>query len=210
MKTYFQKKIFKNITFNTKNLFDIQLISCEIQFSNKKYILKNINVKHSNSLENLIGEITKKKFDLKNHYRKKNIEIKSHTLEGRTDLTNLDFITIDGEDAKDFDDAVYCSKEKDHYKLYVAIADVSFYVDEDSYVDKIALANSFSIYLDQSIPMLPNELSDELCSLKPNVNRMAVVCEIVINQTGIVKSYKFYESIIKSKKDLLMTRLTES
>ena len=77
MKTYFQKKIFKNITFNAKNLFDIQLISCEIQFSNKKYILKNINVKHSNSFENLIGEITKKKFDLKNHYRKKNIEIKS-------------------------------------------------------------------------------------------------------------------------------------
>ena len=196
----FSKKIFKNITFNAKNFFDIQLISCEIQFSNRKYILKNINVKHSNSLENLIGEITKKKFDLKNHYRKKNIEIKSHTLEGRTDLTNLDFITIDGEDAKDFDDAVYCTKEKDHYKLYVAIADVSFYVDEDSYVDKIALANSFSIYLDQSIPMLPNELSDDLCSLKPNVNRMAVVCEIVINQTGIVKSYKFYESIIKSKK----------
>ena len=109
------------------------------------------------------------------------------------------FYYIDG-DAKDFDDAVYCTKEKDYYKLYVAIADVSFYVDEDSYVDKIALANSFSIYLDKSIPMLPNELSDDLCSLKPNVNRMALVCEIVINQNGIVKSYKFYESIIKSKK----------
>ncbi len=196
----FSKKIFKNITFNAKNFFDIQLISCEIQFSNRKYVLKNIVVKHTNSFENLIGEVTKKKFDLKNHYKKKNIEIKSPTQEGRIDLTDLDFITIDGDDAKDFDDAVYCTKEKDRYKLYVAIADVSFYVDEDSYVDKIALANSFSIYLDQSLPMLPNELSDDLCSLKPNVNRLAVICEIVINKCGIVESSKFYESIIQSKR----------
>ena len=64
--------------------------------------------------------------------------------------------------------------------------------------------------MDQSLPMLPNELSDDLCSLKPNVNRLAVICEIVINQTGIVESSKFYESIIQSKKDLLIMRLTES
>ena len=87
----FSKKIFKNITFNAKNFFDIQLISCEIQFSNRKYVLKNIVVKHTNSLENLIGEITKKKFDLKNHYKKKNIEIKSPTQEGRIDLNGLRF-----------------------------------------------------------------------------------------------------------------------
>ena len=73
----FSKKIFKNITFNSKNFFDIQLISCDIQFSNKKYVLKNIVVKHTNSFENLIGEVTKKKFDLKNHYKKKNLVIKS-------------------------------------------------------------------------------------------------------------------------------------
>ena len=71
MKTYFRKKFLKISHFNAKNFFDIQLISCEIQFSNKKYILKNINVKHTNSFENLIGEITKKKFDLKNHYKRK-------------------------------------------------------------------------------------------------------------------------------------------
>ena len=196
----FSKKILKNITLNEKNLFDIQLISCEIQLLNRKYVLKNINIKNTNSLENFIGEITKKKFELKNHYKKKIIEIKSFENQRRIDLTDLDFITIDGEDAKDFDDAVYCTKYKDYYKLYVAIADVSFYVDEDSYVDKIALSNSFSIYLDESIPMLPNELSDDLCSLKPKVKRMAVVCEIIINHSGIVDSFKFYESIIMSKK----------
>ena len=67
----FSKKILKNITLNEKNLFDIQLISCEIQLLNRKYVLKNINIKNTNSLENFIGEITKKKFELKNHYKKK-------------------------------------------------------------------------------------------------------------------------------------------
>ncbi|MCL5261592.1 MAG: ribonuclease R [Gammaproteobacteria bacterium] len=128
-------------------------------------------------------------------------QIKSNIgLDGRIDLRDLFFVTIDGADAKDFDDAVYCEKQqKNGWKLFVAIADVSHYVRFDSNLDQEALARGNSVYFPkQVIPMLPEILSNELCSLKPSVDRLAMVCEMQINSFGKITDYKFYDAIINS------------
>ena len=99
----------------------------------------------------------------------------------RRDLRNIPFATIDGEDAKDFDDAIYCVKNTSGYKLYVAIADVSFYVEANSKLDKEAKKRGTSIYFPETvIPMLPEILSNGICSLRPNEDRCAMVCEMSI------------------------------
>lgn len=122
------------------------------------------------------------------------------TPEGRKDLRDLFFITIDGEDAKDFDDAVYCEKQKDGWVLYVAIADVSHYVKPDTHLDQEALARGNSVYFPgKVIPMLPEILSNDLCSLKPDLDRLAMVCEVNLTETGAIKHYSFYEAIIHSQ-----------
>ncbi len=121
-------------------------------------------------------------------------------LSGRLDLRKLPFVTIDGEDAKDFDDAVYCEKRaKGGWVLYVAIADVSHYVKLHTALDKEALNRGNSVYFPgQVIPMLPEVLSNELCSLKPEVNRLTLVCEMEITATGKIGGYKFHEGVIHS------------
>ena len=118
----------------------------------------------------------------------------------RTDLRRLPFVTIDGEDAKDFDDAVYCTpRSNGGWTLYVAIADVSHYVKPGSALNEEALNRGNSVYFPaQVIPMLPEELSNELCSLKPNVNRMTMVCEMTISAAGKTTDFKFYEAAIRS------------
>lgn len=118
----------------------------------------------------------------------------------RTDLRDLPIITIDGEDAKDLDDAVYVEKLSDNeYKLGVHIADVTHYVKEDRKLDKEALKRATSIYLvDRVIPMLPKELSNGVCSLNPNEDKLTLSCEMIINEKGIVVDYKIFESIIKN------------
>lgn len=117
----------------------------------------------------------------------------------RKDLTNELIITIDGDDSKDFDDAISISKIDDDYLLKVHIADVSEYVKENSALDKNAKERSTSIYYaDKVIPMLPKELSNGLCSLNPNVNRLAITVEMLIDKNGNQKDMKVYESIIKS------------
>ena len=118
----------------------------------------------------------------------------------RTDLRHLPFCTIDPVDAKDFDDAIYWD-EKNH-TLYVAIADVSSYVAPDSALDKEARSRGFSIYFPhKSIPMLPRALSENICSLKPNVDRLAFVCRLELNpQTLTVKKHSFFEAIIHSRR----------
>lgn len=121
-------------------------------------------------------------------------------IEGRTDLRHLPFVTIDGEDAKDFDDAVYCvPREKGGWVLYVAIADVSYYVRPKSALDKEAYKRGNSVYFPgRVIPMLPEVLSNNLCSLNPNVDRLAVVCEMTIHPTGRIMKYDFCEAVFKS------------
>lgn len=118
----------------------------------------------------------------------------------RKDLRKLNFATIDGEDAKDFDDAVYCVKNSNGFTLYVAIADVSFYVTPGSKIDKEAKKRGTSIYFPETvIPMLPENLSNGICSLRPNEDRCAMICEMSIGLDGERNKYKFYGGLINSK-----------
>lgn len=121
-------------------------------------------------------------------------------ISNRLDLRDLPFVTIDGEDAKDFDDAVYCKARTGGWTLYVAIADVSHYVRPGSALDKEALNRGNSVYFPgQVIPMLPEVLSNGLCSLNPNVDRLALVCEMSISSTGKITQYDFHEAVFRSK-----------
>jgi len=122
------------------------------------------------------------------------------------DLTELDFVTIDGETAKDFDDAVFAQKAESNMRLFVAIADVSNYVRPNSQLDKEALSRGNSVYFPRRvIPMLPEKLSNGLCSLNPQVNRLTMLCEMVIDNEGLVTEFKFYPAIIFSKARLTYT-----
>lgn len=127
-------------------------------------------------------------------------KVTEQDLKGRLDLRQLPFVTIDGEDAKDFDDAVYCkAREKGGWTLYVAIADVSHYVKPKSALDEEALNRGNSVYFPgRVIPMLPEVLSNELCSLKPNVDRLTLTCEMTISATGKITRYSFHETVINS------------
>ena len=117
----------------------------------------------------------------------------------RKDFRSLDFVTIDGIDARDFDDAVYCRRNGKSWTLYVAIADVSYYVQTGTALDEEAQDRGTSVYFpDRVIPMLPEVLSNGLCSLNPKVDRLAMVCEMKISDTGKVTNYRFIESVIKS------------
>ena len=129
----------------------------------------------------------------------------------RLDLRDQPFVTIDGEDARDFDDAVLCKPVKDGWKLWVAIADVSSYVTPESGLDKEAQNRGNSVYFpDHVVPMLPEALSNGLCSLNPNVDRLAMVCEMHISAEGRVDSYRFAEAVIKSHARLTYTRVFQA
>lgn len=120
-------------------------------------------------------------------------------LKVRKDLRNLAFVTIDGSDAKDFDDAVYCEPRDNGWRLWVAIADVSHYVQNVSALDHEARKRSTSVYFpERVIPMLPEQLSNELCSLKPNIDRLCMVCEMFISNNGELKSHSFYDAVMCS------------
>ncbi len=117
----------------------------------------------------------------------------------RTDLTNLPFVTIDGDDSRDFDDAVYACRHNNGFSLIVAIADVAFYVRPDSKLDSEAYKRGNSVYLPQKvIPMLPEILSNNLCSLNPKVRRPVIACFMEIDRHGTLQSYRFERAVIKS------------
>lgn len=119
---------------------------------------------------------------------------------GRVDLRDKPFITIDGKDAKDLDDAVLLVQENDFYRLYVSIADVSHYVKRGTKLDEEALERATSVYfIDRVVPMLPKEISNGICSLHPNVDRYTLTCEMKINMEGQVVESQLYESVINSK-----------
>jgi len=119
---------------------------------------------------------------------------------GREDLTALPLVTIDGETARDFDDAVYCERQGRGFRLVVAIADVSHYVTVGSALDGEAYDRGNSVYFPRRvIPMLPEKLSNGLCSLNPQVERLCMVCDMAISQTGVIKQYRFYPAVMFSK-----------
>jgi ribonuclease R len=127
---------------------------------------------------------------------------------GREDLRELALVTIDGETAKDFDDAVYCEKQGKGFRLIVAIADVSHYVRPGTALDEEAMARGNSVYFPRRvIPMLPEALSNELCSLKPQVDRLCMACEMNISARGEVKEYRFFEAVMHSQARLTYTQV---
>jgi ribonuclease R len=130
--------------------------------------------------------------------------VPSKAKEGRYDLRDVDLVTIDGADARDFDDAVYCERSGSGWTLLVAIADVSHYVKVGSALDKEAIRRGTSVYFpDRVVPMLPEALSNGLCSLNPKVDRLCMVCEMQVNAQGKVTGSEFYEAVMRSKARLM-------
>jgi ribonuclease R len=127
---------------------------------------------------------------------------------GREDLTQMPLVTIDGETAKDFDDAVYCERQGKGFRLVVAIADVSHYVTDGSALDAAARERGNSVYFPRRvIPMLPEKLSNGLCSLNPQVERLCMVCDMAISASGEIKQYRFYPAVMFSHARLTYTEV---
>ena len=125
--------------------------------------------------------------------------VRKTDLKGRVDLRDLPLVTIDGETARDFDDAVFAEKVGRNYRLVVAIADVSHYVRPDDGIDVDAQERSTSVYFPRRvIPMLPEKLSNGICSLNPDVERLCMVCDMVITYAGNIKEYRFYPAVMRS------------
>jgi ribonuclease R len=128
--------------------------------------------------------------------------------EGRIDLREMPLVTIDGETARDFDDAVYCEPQGKGWRLVVAIADVSFYVKPGEPLDQDAFDRGNSVYFPRRvIPMLPEALSNGLCSLNPDVERLCMVCDMQIDAAGKIKHYNFYPSVMRSKARMTYTKV---
>ena len=137
-------------------------------------------------------------------------EVPEDAKKGRVDLRALPLVTIDGEDARDFDDAVYCEKHGKGWKLWVAIADVSYYVRLRSALDTEAYHRGNSVYFpNRVVPMLPEILSNGLCSLNPQVDRLCMVCEMRISAKGKLTDYRFYEAVMNSHARLTYTKVAK-
>ncbi len=142
-------------------------------------------------------------------------EISSYTAEvteadkaGREDIRSLPLVTIDGEDARDFDDAVYCERKGEGWRLLVAIADVSHYVQPDSALDKEATLRGNSVYFpERVIPMLPEVLSNGLCSLNPHIDRLCMVCDMSLDARGNFEKARFYPAVMHSHARLTYTKV---
>lgn len=131
-------------------------------------------------------------------------------LKDRVDLRELNLVTIDGETARDFDDAIYAEKQGNNYRLVVAIADVSHYVTAENALDVDAITRGTSVYFPRRvIPMLPEALSNGICSLNPAVDRLCMVCDMIVEPTGNIKSYKFYPAVMRSKARLTYNQVWE-
>jgi ribonuclease R len=135
--------------------------------------------------------------------------VRPEDIAGREDLREVPLVTIDGEDARDFDDAVYCEARRGGgWRLLVAIADVSHYVQAEGALDREAQERGTSVYFpDRVIPMLPEALSNELCSLKPQVDRLALTCEMRVRADGEVTHSRFFPAVIRSAARLTYTQV---
>ncbi|MEO5701031.1 MAG: ribonuclease R [Casimicrobiaceae bacterium] len=131
--------------------------------------------------------------------------------EGRVDLRDLPLVTIDGENARDFDDAVFCERKgRAGYRLVVAIADVSHYVKDGDALDRDGRERGTSVYFPRRvIPMLPEALSNELCSLKPKVDRLCMVCDMDVSAQGLIKGSRFYRGVMHSHARLTYAKVWE-
>ena len=163
-------------------------------------------------------EIALRKHDLPNefpHDAKKQAEafspeVKAADYAGRESVAQLPLVTIDGETARDFDDAVYCEPNGNGFRLVVAIADVSAYVKSGDALDKEAINRGNSVYFPRRvIPMLPEELSNGLCSLNPNVERLCMVCDMQISPEGEIQKHRFYQSVMFSHARLTYTQVAD-
>jgi ribonuclease R len=131
-------------------------------------------------------------------------------LKGRRDLRGLATVTIDGEKARDFDDAISIEKTKTGHRLWVHIADVAHYVKEGTLLDDEAYQRATSVYFpDRAIPMLPTALSNGICSLNPNVDRLTLTCEMDVSPEGTILKYDIYESVINSNERMTYTAVRE-
>ena len=139
------------------------------------------------------------------------MQIQDSELVGRVDLRHLPFVTIDGEDARDFDDAVYCEPKKNGgFQLYVAIADVSHYVRPHSALDREAVKRGNSVYFPTKVvPMLPEALSNGICSLNPHVDRLAMVAEVALTADGKIARTRFYRAVFHSQARLTYTQVAD-
>jgi len=127
---------------------------------------------------------------------------------GRLDVRDLALVTIDGENARDFDDAVYCERKGRGFRLVVAIADVSHYVRDGDALDQDARERGTSVYFPRRvIPMLPEALSNELCSLKPDVDRLCMVCDMDVSAQGLIRGYRFHRAVMHSRARLTYTKV---
>lgn len=136
------------------------------------------------------------------------LEVDAKTAAARVDLRKLPLVTIDGEDAKDFDDAVYCESNRDGFRLVVAIADVSHYVRPGTPLDEEATKRATSVYFPGFVvPMLPETLSNGICSLRPEVDRLCFVCDLQIDRNGQATNAKFYEAVMNSHARLTYTQV---
>lgn len=140
--------------------------------------------------------------------------VEARELRGRVDLRDVPLVTIDGEDARDFDDAVYCepmNARRTRWRLIVAIADVSHYVPAGGALDAEAQNRSTSVYFPRRvIPMLPEKLSNGICSLNPNVDRLVMVADMVISARGAISAYQFYPAVMHSHARLNYTEVWEA
>jgi ribonuclease R len=137
-------------------------------------------------------------------------EVQPADYAGREDVRHLPLVTIDGETARDFDDAVYCEPNGAGFRLVVAIADVSSYVQPGDALDREALNRGNSVYFPRRvIPMLPEELSNGLCSINPNVDRLCMVCDMQINSAGDIEKYRFYPSVMYSHARLTYNQVAD-
>lgn len=142
--------------------------------------------------------------------RRLGTEVSATDKRGRTDLRELPLVTIDGEDARDFDDAVYAEPRAGGWRLVVAIADVAHYVRPGEAIDTEARRRGTSVYFpDRVVPMLPEELSNELCSLKPAVDRLCMVCDMQIDGRGEVSGSTFYRAVMHSRARLTYDAVDE-
>jgi ribonuclease R len=141
--------------------------------------------------------------------------VKESDKQGRLDLRGLPLVTIDGEDARDFDDAVFCDPRAESkgggWKLVVAIADVAHYVDIGSTLDEEAYERATSVYFPgRVVPMLPEAISNGLCSINPDVDRLCMACEMVVNKQGQIESYDFKEAVMRSHARLTYTQVAQA
>ena len=189
------------------------------KLGNTKYkgvVTKIIGHKHDPGVD-ILSIIYKYKFDVEfplevqDEVSSMSMEVSPAEKEGRRDLTNEMIFTIDGDDTRDIDDAISIEKlANGHYKLGVHIADVSYYVKEDSPLDKEAYNRGTSVYLvDRVIPMLPHELSNGICSLNPGVERLAISCEMEFDGSGKQIDYEIFPSVIKSRKQMTYKKVND-